>query len=49
MTDYVGFIIQGFFTGLGVASANWFHERHLLKKLEVVEKEIVKVKNLRGG
>ena len=31
---YLSPILTGFFTGLGVALANWLHSRHIEKKLD---------------
>ena len=34
MVDWLEAVLTGFFTGVGVATANWFHERHIRDKLD---------------
>ena len=34
MTDFFGLAFQGFFTGVGTATALWFHEKYIKPKLE---------------
>ena len=33
-TDYLGVVLTGFFTGLGVVFANYIWETHIKKKIE---------------
>jgi len=42
MNTFIGFAVQGFFMGFGVATANWFHERHIVKRIEQIEKRLRK-------
>ena len=43
MTDYIGYILQGLFVGMGVGIANYIHAKHITKKLESIENKIKKV------
>jgi len=43
MTDYIGYILQGLFTGVGVWSANYLSENHIRKKLKSIENRIKKI------
>jgi hypothetical protein len=52
MTDYVGYILQGLFTGIGVGVAGYITEKHIRTKLEKIEFElrnIGKNANRNGG
>ena len=40
MTDYIGYILQGLFTGLGVGVAGYITEKHIRTKLEKIEMEL---------
>ncbi|MFH0701798.1 MAG: hypothetical protein V2A62_05170 [Candidatus Woesearchaeota archaeon] len=44
MTVYLGMFISGLFTGLGVALANYFANRHLIKKLDQMDKVVNRLK-----
>lgn len=43
MTDYIGYILQGLFTGVGVWSANYLSENHIRKKLKSIERKIKRI------
>lgn len=45
MTDFIQAILTGFFTGIGVVSANWFHDKYIKKKLDLISK-ILKIRAL---
>ena len=34
MTDYIQSILTGLFVGIGTGFANYFHDRHISKKLD---------------
>lgn len=42
--DWMNAILQGFFTGLGIATANWLHDKRIRKVLEKEEGITNKVK-----
>lgn len=41
MTDVLGSVIQGFLTGIGSGFGIWFLGRHVTKKLEKIEDQII--------
>jgi hypothetical protein len=43
MADYIGYILQGLFTGMGVYIGNYFGDRHIKRKLESIEARIKRV------
>ena len=45
--DFITAILTGFFTGIGVATANFLHEKHIRKKLDAIEEVVKKIKDLR--
>jgi len=42
MTDYLGYVLQGLFTGVGVSVANYFSDRHIKTRLEAIENNFKK-------
>ncbi|MBI4983442.1 hypothetical protein HZC32_02260 [Candidatus Woesearchaeota archaeon] len=40
---YIGMFISGLFTGFGVAIANYFANKHLVRRLEAMNKIITKL------
>lgn len=45
MTDYIGYMVQGLFVGIGAGLAGYFNERHIKTKLERIEKNVKKIIN----
>ena len=43
MIDYIGYMVQGLFTGIGVGVANYIHANHITKKFKAIEKKIKKI------
>ena len=38
MVDWIGYMLQGFFVGIGAATANWLHDKQVKKlTIEVFE------------
>ena len=43
MVDYIGYILQGLFTGIGAAIGLYIHERYLKPRLEKAHENISSV------
>jgi len=46
MTDFIGFVVQGFFTGIGTTSGLWFYEKYVRPKLDKGHEQVQKVTNI---
>jgi hypothetical protein len=43
MTDYMAFIVQGLFTGIGTATGLWVYDKYVKPKLEKGHEHIQKI------
>jgi hypothetical protein len=43
VTDYIGFIVQGLFTGIGTATGLWTYEKYIKPKLDKGHEQIEKI------
>ena len=46
MVDYLGFVFQGFFMGVGTATGLWFYESWLKPKIDKARKSAHKLVRL---
>ena len=49
MTDFLGAVVTGLASGLGLGFANYFHEKHIRTKLEHIDGVIDKIKYVVKG